>query len=50
MDVNVITPKGTREARAIDVDDDAHLVVRYSDGSTESLSSGEVTIRPVAGK
>ena len=35
---------------AIDVDDDAHLVVRYSDGSTESLSSGEVTIRPVAGK
>ena len=50
MDVNVITPKGTREARAIDVDDDAHLVVRYSDGSTESLSSGEVTIRPVSGK
>lgn len=50
MDVNVITPKGTREARAIDVDDDAHLVVRYSDGGTESLSSGEVTIRPVAGK
>lgn len=50
MDVNVITPKGTREARAIDVDDDAHLVVRYSDGGTESLSSGEVTIRPVSGK
>ena len=50
MDVNVITPKGTREARAIDVDDDAHLVVRYSDGSTESLSSGEVTIRPVSVK
>lgn len=50
MDVNVITPKGTREARAIDVDDDAHLVVRYSDGSTESLSSGEVTIRPASGK
>ena len=50
MDVNVITPKGTREARAIDVDDDAHLVVRYSDGNTESLSSGEVTIRPVSVK
>lgn len=50
MDVNVITPKGTREARALDIDRDAHLVVRYSDGSRESLSSGEVTIRPALEK
>lgn len=50
MDVNVITVKGTREARALDIDKDAHLVVRYSDGSRESLSSGEVTIRPALEK
>ena len=50
MDVNVITVKGTREARALDIDRDAHLVVRYSDGSRESLSSGEVTIRPALEK
>ena len=47
LDVDVITPSGTRRARALDVDDQAHLVVRYEDGSVEHLSSGEVSIRKV---
>ncbi len=47
MPVNVISLKGEREATAIDLDDKAHLVVRYEDGKTEHISSGEVTIRPL---
>ncbi len=32
-------------AEAIGIDDDCRLIVRYNDGSTESLVSGEVTLK-----
>lgn len=44
--VRVITPSGTRRARAQSVDEACRLVVQYEDGSTEALSSTEVSILP----
>ncbi len=44
-DILVLKAGGSREARALAIDDDAHLLVEYADGSRESLSSGEVSIR-----
>lgn len=44
--INVIKTDSSRAAIALDIDSDAHLIVRYEDGSEETLSSGEVTIRP----
>jgi len=32
-------------AEAVDIDDDLRLLVRYQDGSTEALSSGDVSIK-----
>lgn len=46
QEINVIRADSTRAATALDIDSDAHLIVRYEDGSEETLSSGEVTIRP----
>lgn len=33
--------------RAVDVDDDGHLILELPDGTKRSLSSGEVSVRPV---
>lgn len=44
-DINVIKPDGTKEAVALDIDDDFRLHVKYSDGSEEYLSSGEVSTK-----
>ncbi|HIR31968.1 MAG TPA: biotin--[acetyl-CoA-carboxylase] ligase [Candidatus Faecousia faecavium] len=33
-----------RQAQALDIDDACHLLVRYDDGQTQTLSSGEVSI------
>ena len=44
-DIIVVSGEGGRPARAIGVDDDCGLIVRYEDGSTATLSSGEVSIR-----
>lgn len=44
-DVNVITPTGTRSAHVLDVDTDCRLVVKFEDGSVESLFSGEISVR-----
>lgn len=38
----------TRPATACDIDGECRLLVRYEDGSTEALSSGEVSVRPVS--
>lgn len=43
--ITVITPRGTREATALDIDRDCRLVVRWMDGSVESLSSAEISVR-----
>lgn len=44
-EINVIKPDGVREATAIDIDDDFRLHVRYTDGSEEYLSTGEVSTK-----
>ncbi len=44
-EVMVLKMNASIPATAIDLDERAHLVVRYADGSIEHLSSGEVSIR-----
>lgn len=46
-EINVISGDKVTPATALDVDRECHLIVRYADGSTESLSSGEVSVRPI---
>lgn len=43
--IQVISPSGTRNALALDVDRDCRLIVRYDDGSVDRLSSAEISIR-----
>lgn len=43
--VRVITPDGETAARALDIDDECHLIVEYEDGSKKALSSGEISVR-----
>ena len=47
-DIVVITPTEKRRAHVLAVDENCHLKVRYEDGREEMLSSGEISIRPVA--
>ena len=35
----------SRPARVLDIDDDGGLMVIYSDGTRETLTSGEISIR-----
>lgn len=49
-DISVISPSGTREAYALSVADNYDLIVRYPDGNTEALYSGEVSVRLDGGK
>ena len=44
-EIDVITPKETRKATALAINDDCSLQVRYEDGTEASLSSGEISIR-----
>ena len=44
-DIFVLRMNEKKPAKALRIDKDGHLVVRYNDGSVESLSSGEVSIR-----
>lgn len=47
-DINVIMPnKPIYQARAIDINNDGHLIVQMSDGSTSELSCGEISIRKI---
>ena len=43
-EVTVLSPSGNKKAFAVDVDNECHLIVRYEDGRTERLSSGEISI------
>jgi BirA family biotin operon repressor/biotin-[acetyl-CoA-carboxylase] ligase len=46
MDVDVIKAGSEpHEAHVLGVDDECRLEVRYADGTTETLSSGEISIR-----
>ena len=44
-DVLVLHASGPERAHAVSIDDECRLVVRYEDGRTETLSSGEISIR-----
>lgn len=44
-EINVIKVNGIKKAKALDVDERAHLIVQYEDGEIEHLSSGDITIR-----
>ncbi|MCR5732007.1 MAG: biotin--[acetyl-CoA-carboxylase] ligase [Sphaerochaetaceae bacterium] len=44
-EITVLKMNASMPAKAIDLDDRAHLVVQYPDGTIEHLSSGEVSIR-----
>ena len=43
--VSVISPSLTRHGKAIAIDDDCRLVVRFDDGTTEHVSTGEISVR-----
>ncbi len=43
--VSVISPSLTRHGKAVAIDDDCRLVVRFDDGTTEHVSTGEISIR-----
>ena len=43
--IKVLADGGAKEALALDIDPDCHLLVRYGDGSTGCLSSGEISIQ-----
>ncbi len=45
--ISVLRGGTVRPATALDIDSECRLIVRYEDGSTEALSSGEVSVRPV---
>ena len=45
--INVLKGSETQPATAIEIDDECRLIVRYDNGREETLSSGEVSIRPV---
>ena len=43
--ISVISPSLTRHGKAIAIDDDCRLVVRFDDGTTEHVSTGEISVR-----
>lgn len=47
--VKILSPDGEREAQALDVTDAGALIVKYPDGSTEEIFSGEVSVRGMYG-
>ncbi len=44
-EISVITPTETYSAKAVDIDENAHLIVSLPDGSIRSLEAGEISIR-----
>ena len=44
-EVNIIQGENIRSAKAIDIDENCNLVVKLSDGSTEKLYSGEISVK-----
>lgn len=43
--INVVGLSEQRRATALDIDDDCRLIVRYENGETATLSSGEISVR-----
>jgi len=49
QEISVLTGERVRHGTAVSVDDEGALLVRFSDGHTEAVSSGEVSIRGMYG-
>lgn len=47
QDIMVLQGASSKKAKALEIDDSCHLIVEYEDGSRETLSSGEVSIRRI---
>ncbi|MBR4930615.1 MAG: hypothetical protein IKZ00_07435, partial [Bacteroidaceae bacterium] len=47
MSINVLKSDSVTPATALYIDEELRLVVQYSDGSTEHLHTGDVSIRPI---
>lgn len=47
--VRLITPASSKEAYAVGIDDEFRLLVEYPDGSTQAVSTGEVSVRGMYG-
>ena len=47
--VRLITPTATRDAFATGIDDEFRLLVEFPDGSTQAVSTGEVSVRGMYG-
>ena len=43
--IEVMSIDGVREATALDIDRECHLIVEYDDGRRETLSTGEIRVR-----
>ena len=43
--VTVITPLYTKEAEALEIDDECRLIIKNTDGSVEAVNAGEVSLR-----
>jgi BirA family biotin operon repressor/biotin-[acetyl-CoA-carboxylase] ligase len=48
-EIRVISRKEEVTGTAIDISEDGHLVVRYGDGTTREIISGEVSVRGLCG-
>lgn len=48
-DISLVRGEEIRHGSAVDVDEEGALVVRFADGHTEAVSSGEVSIRGMYG-
>lgn len=49
QEISVLRGEDVRHGKAVDVDNDGGLVVAFSDGVTETVTSGEVSIRGMYG-
>lgn len=47
--VRLITPASSRDAVALGIDDEFRLLVEYPDGTTQAVSTGEVSVRGLFG-
>ena len=48
-DIQVLRPDSVRSGKAIDLDSDGGLLVEFSDGTRETVASGEVSVRGLYG-
>lgn len=44
-EVSCILGESRRDAKVLDIDDECHLIVQYGDGSVDSYSSGEISVK-----